>query len=667
MRKSDYRPDIDGLRAIAITSVVLYHTANWLAPSGFVGVDIFFVISGYLIGGITYVDIRRGDFSFANFYARRARRILPAVMALLSVCCVFGYFFASGPEYQEFGIETIGTLFGVSNVKFWLKNGYFAEAAPIVLLLMTWSLGVEEQFYAVFPFILKAIDRLSARRKFLILGILAALSFVGSVVITPLVPFAAFYLLPTRMWELGAGALLAILLAERSRKPDPVPFWLGQLIGIVGLVMLIASIFVLGNTPFPGYAALLPVLATVMLIYAKVSITNRMILRSRLFVGIGLISYSWYLWHWPLLSMAHIVCDYTPKPEVLLTISGIGLVLAYCSYRWVEQPFRLHPWSTKTTLWRFGLALGAFAVLQGVIIVTIGLPGRLPEPVRVADQLRRMGAGDCQISFGSTALREDERCMPKSGPAKILAVIGDSHANALGFGLADVAAKMGYRFWQVEKSACMPLLGVATADPSRPFHASQCATFVDRAVERLANEPAVDTVIIAAAWPADNDPRLEVIDTDGGSAKLDARRGMRLGLPPLIDRLEAAGKHVVLVGDVPHFEPFDPMRHAINVGIPARHFLKQLLEPDLYTNGLFPLSGLEARFDNVTDYVRNLAKEKHTGYIDIADQLCSDDGCRFEIDNIPFFVDDTHLSAFGSRLLNWDVLAQVTHVAAVAH
>ena len=655
-RTPAYRPDIDGLRAVAIVSVVSFHAASWLVPGGFAGVDVFFVISGYLICGIIDRDVGAGRFRFADFYARRARRILPALLALLLAVGVIGCVVFSARELWEFGIEAIGALFGVANVKFWLKNNYFADDSPVLPLLMTWSLGVEEQFYLFFPGLMLAIGRLTVRRRLLVLAGLTLLSFSVSVVGTARYPSASFYLLPARAWELGAGAMLAVWSADPVRAGPPSA-WIGHAVGLAGLAAIVTALFMFnGSTPFPGYAALLPVLGTVMLLYAETGMVNRHLLASPPFVAIGLLSYSWYLWHWPLLALAHDVCDTAPSGWVMLSMACSSLVLAYGSWRWIERPFRRSRALPGRTLQRFGAALAGFAALAAVLIATRGLPERLPERVRVAAQLRAIGAGDCQLTFGVTRLADGSACMPSAGPSKIIALLGDSHANALGFGLAEVAERSGHRLWQVEKSACMPLLGVTTAYDGRRGFTSECAEFLDAAISRIVGDAAIDTVIIAAAWPADDDPRLNAMDGTQVGAPMAARAAIRSGLPPLVDRLQSAGKRVVLVGDVPHFGQFDPMRHVVNVGMPIRRQLNRLLDARPYADDRVPLDRLDRRFDDVRAYVRDLARQKQTLYVDIADQMCDAAGCLYEADGVPLFVDDTHLSVLGSRRLDWRLM-----------
>lgn len=650
-----YRPDIDGLRALAVTSVVVFHAVHWLLPGGYVGVDVFFVISGFLIGGIIDREVGNGSFRFAHFYARRARRILPALFALVIATCIAGLLILSARELREMSVEAATALVGVSNFKFWLRNDYFAAAAPLVPLLMTWSLGVEEQFYLLFPGLLLLLRRRSARVRLVAIALLSAVSLLLSVRLTATAPWAAFYLLPTRAWEMGAGALLAIGLAARLPDAPNLTRRVQDGLGMLGLVLIgIALVaFDEAKTPFPGIAALLPVVGTLALLAARDGWVNRHLLSARPVVAIGLVSYSWYLWHWPMMAFAHNASDTAPSDRVMVVIAVLSLGMAYLSWRFVERPFRYAAVSSPVTLRRFGLALVVLAGAASALFVLHGVPQRLSPVARTGDILAKLGSGDCQAGFGQTALREDEACMPRQGPEPIIAVMGDSHANALGFGLAGIAAERGYRLWQVEKSACFPLLGVTTAQERLPRHSEQCATFLTRAVDRVAREPAVSVVVLAGAWPAVEDPRFNLVANGQVGAKIDAATALRVGLSAMVARLQGAGKRVILIGDVPHFGAFHPLRHAFNMAIPARRDLYRMVDPAPIDGDLLPLDRLDTRFAQSKAFVRALAARTGAGYVDIAEQLCTPAGCRHALNGVPLFVDVSHLSKLGSEQIDW--------------
>ena len=286
-----YRADIDGLRAIAVLSVVAYHVGLPPFSGGFVGVDIFFVISGYLIGGIVEREMRAGIFSFAGFYARRARRLLPALAGVLLFSYGAAALLLAPSETIDYAKSAIATIFAASNILFWKGGGYFSPAAELNPLLMTWSLGVEEQFYIFFPIVLALLLRLRGQRVFVGLAVLSAASLALSVWAVRHAPTGAFYLLPARAWELGAGILLVL-------KPPRVGPALADGLGIAGLALLLVPIFGYdAHTSFPGLTAVPPVLGTVLLIAVPQSRINRFVLSAPPLVLLGLISYSWYLWH----------------------------------------------------------------------------------------------------------------------------------------------------------------------------------------------------------------------------------------------------------------------------------------------------------------------------------------------------------------------------------
>ncbi len=305
-----YRPDIDGLRALAILSVVLYHAGiRWL-PGGFTGVDIFFVISGYLIGGHIFSEVRAGNFSYLRFYQRRARRILPAFYVVLLFTIAAALLLLSPLEARQFGRSAFAATLSVSNILFWHGAKYFDTKSEFIPLLMTWSLGIEEQFYAIVPVLMVLLARL--RRGFILPAVLAVC--VVSLLLaqhqlasqSEAAFQAAFYLLPARAWELGVG--LALAIAEQRPNRKVLPRFVCQTIGPIGLLLMLGPVFLLNaHSPFPGAAALPSVLGTATLIAVPASFVNRHLLSLPPLTFVGRVSYSWYLWHWPLLAFAHIV------------------------------------------------------------------------------------------------------------------------------------------------------------------------------------------------------------------------------------------------------------------------------------------------------------------------------------------------------------------------
>ena len=334
-----YRPDIDGLRAVAVLAVIIYHAFPKALPGGFVGVDIFFVISGYLISGILYKGHREGNFSFREFYARRIRRLFPALITVLLLCLGYGWLILLPNEYQQLGKHVAaGTLF-IQNIVFWQESGYFDTAANLKPLLHLWSLAVEEQYYIFFPPILLLVWK----RKWplvLILSILLVASMIGNLVMSVQNRASDFFLTPYRAWEFLGGSLLAWWHYDRGHEDD-IPLH-RQALSLGGIILLgLGLIFIHKNHPYPGWRALLPVAGTLLLMEGGGSSwVNRTILSNSIMVWIGLISYPLYLFHWPALSFVHIVKAGKPDNIAIWSALAVTFVLTVITYYLIERSIR---------------------------------------------------------------------------------------------------------------------------------------------------------------------------------------------------------------------------------------------------------------------------------------------------------------------------------------
>lgn len=336
-RPLSYRPDIDGLRAIAVSAVLLFHLDRSWLPGGFVGVDIFFVISGYLITGILLKDIESGGFSFLRFYRRRAARILPAQMVTIAATMVAGFFFFGAQDFASLGASSMAAAISLINMKLIFQGNYFAISEDSQPLLHYWSLAVEEQFYLVFPALLFVLSLRTNWLRWVLLG-LAVLSLIACIALTEVAQTWAFYLLPTRAWELLAGGLLVTF----RTGVRPMTERLANTLGLVGLGTILLALATLDeNASFPGAAAILPVAGTVMLLAsgANKTIVSRM-LSLRMPVAIGLISYSLYLWHWPVFSMVDYALFASSEGLRLVIKMALTLALSITGYFLIEKPFR---------------------------------------------------------------------------------------------------------------------------------------------------------------------------------------------------------------------------------------------------------------------------------------------------------------------------------------
>ena len=335
-----YRRDIDGLRAFAVLPVIFFHAGFPLFSGGFVGVDIFFVISGYLITGILLSELERGTFSIVSFYERRARRILPALFFVIAVSAILAWCWLLPGDMRDFSDSVFAVALFFSNILFWRRTDYFATSSELAPLLHTWSLAVEEQFYVFFPVLLILAWRFARPHMLTLIILLSAASIIIAQWGVANEPGAAFYLLPTRGWELALGAAIATWC---HKKPVPTlgPV-LNQALSLLGLILIVGSIFLYDeNTPSPVLAMLAPTVGTgLIILYARPATWVARLLGLQPLVTVGLLSYSAYLWHQPLFAFARHRSLHAPDDRLYLALSALSIGLAWLSWRWVERPFR---------------------------------------------------------------------------------------------------------------------------------------------------------------------------------------------------------------------------------------------------------------------------------------------------------------------------------------
>ncbi|MFZ6693379.1 acyltransferase family protein [Undibacterium sp. SXout20W] len=336
-----YRPDIDGLRAFAVLSVVLYHAFPTFFQGGFVGVDVFFVISGFLISSIIFGNLEQGTLSFRDFYTRRILRIFPALILILFISLVFGWYVLLADEFKQLGKHALSGVGFISNFTLWRESGYFDRDSELKPLLHLWSLGVEEQFYIVWPLLMWFVSR----KKFSVASVIVLLfiaSFVLNVFETNVNVVAAFYSPITRFWELSAGSLLAYASLQPHVRNRNLTDFQSKLVSFCGVGILVFSIFCINKeNGFPGWWAALPVLASAILIFAgSRSPSQRLLFSNRIAIFIGAISFPLYLWHWPIFSFLRILCGDTPSVSFRLYGILISIALAWLTYKFIEVPFR---------------------------------------------------------------------------------------------------------------------------------------------------------------------------------------------------------------------------------------------------------------------------------------------------------------------------------------
>lgn len=516
-----YRPDVDGLRAISIALVLIFHIFPEYIPGGFVGVDVFFVISGYLITGLLLKDYEQGQFSILKFYGRRVRRIFPALLVVMLVAMFIGARVLLPDEQAALGLQ-IGAGAGFfANILFWFQSGYFDTEAALKPMLHLWSLGVEEQFYLFWPLLLGLLLRWRSR-LLMVVAVLAIVSFVTSIYLVEAHPVAAFYSPFGRFWELMLGALVAIGKLGDEGSSDArgfSPVWDG--VSLAGVCAIVATAFLISPaSKFPGWLAVAPVLGATMIIAAgRRSALNRHLLGSQFFVFIGLISYPLYLWHWPLISFAHIVSGGMPSFSVRLNVLFVSLLCAWLTCRYLEAPIRRSS-SYRGQLVLFGLvmavgAFGAFGYGRTGTLDRMGAPRAVektaqapadakpaavaqvaapdPESMRLGEGLWENTVDNCGIAKEDQEIVKDCRIDKREKPTAV--VWGDSKAGALYPGLVRESVA-GKRWMDLGRSGCAPMNGVQRVTSYTGDNPDEWARANKIIMSRIESDPDIKHVLI---------------------------------------------------------------------------------------------------------------------------------------------------------------------------
>jgi peptidoglycan/LPS O-acetylase OafA/YrhL len=641
-----HRDDIDGLRAVAVLSVVLYHAGVTALPGGYLGVDVFFVISGFLITAILRRELVAGRFSLVGFYERRARRILPALFVVLAAVFVAGWFLLGPRPYKDLARSAVATTMFISNIWFRRELNYFTPAADLYPLLHTWSLAVEEQFYIVFPLLLYAMRRWSdGLRVGAVLAVCAA-SFALSVSNVVYEAEARFFLSPPRAWELGLGALLALARLPAGTHAAR------ELIAGLGLLGIFGSVALLGaDTATTGLTALPACLGTAALIWAGTAQPTRVAawLAWRPVVFVGLISYSLYLWHWPVLVFLrvwHASVDLPTAPAAAGVL--LAVLLATLSWAFVERPFRRPLPQGFSRPLIFGGSLAA-ALVALVISYSVwrsgGVTDRFAAPVLAAYAVQDEWDPVLMQCFG----RRPDRGLcyfgavppgPGEGPADFL-LWGDSHAIAMTTGVAAAAASAGYTGMVAGKGGCPPLLGLDRADMG-PRH--DCSGFNGAVFDFLRSRTDLPLVILAARWafnaegtawsgPGERFARLSRPGESPPPHELNFEL-FRTGLGDTVAAIRATGRRVVLLGDMPEIGWNVPGALALNmhrgVPIPALPQLDEIhLRQGRAEDELAAMSGPGIQL------------------LSLAQRLCNP-VCRVAENGVSLYRDDHHISNAGA-------------------
>ncbi len=674
-----YRPDVDGLRALAIIPVVLFHAFPTMLRGGFVGVDIFFVISGFLISSIIFRGLQRESFSFPGFYANRIKRIFPALLLVLSACAVFGWFSLLPDEYAQLGKHIVGGAGYLENFVLRREAGYFNTATSLKPLMHLWSLGIEEQFYLTYPLLLWAAWRLRGNLLAIIV-LLVLISFSLNVWQVRSDAASSFFLPETRFWELWTGGALAYIDIFKPEVPRRfttswawlestlsnrgltsagavvVPNAVPNILSIIGLVLIGLSLLLVREYSFPGYWALLPVGGAALLILAGPSAwINRRILSNRIAVFVGLISYPLYLWHWPILSFGRIIRgDELPRSARIAAV-GLSFLLAWATWRFVESPIRF-----GRRIWIKTAALAAISlVIAGVgykIHDRDGFAGRLknlaldfdwahPDPSSTAECRKRVDAekmGYCRISGG--------------GPPTVL-LVGDSHAGALYHGLAPAYAQRSQTVMNLGEPGCVPFYD--TESYTRGMRQERdCRPIVNRMLHFATSTPSVRTIILSVRGPmnmfgrefgADTTGPPEVISWDGAPKNSSQADIFAAAFRNTVLRLSASGKDVVLFIDWPELG-FDP-RSCLPRPVPLFSHVRPLCG--------VPRPQVDARNRAYREVI--FAMKREFGQLKVFDPLpylCDATACYAMRAGHLLYRDGNHLSAAGSTYLGGKFVAE---------
>jgi peptidoglycan/LPS O-acetylase OafA/YrhL len=648
-----YRPDIDGLRALAVSAVIAYHFGIGEVSGGFLGVDVFFVISGYLISSIILREMQQGVFSFKQFYLRRVRRIFPALFSMMLVTWPLAYRWLLPEQFEEFSNSLIYVSLFVSNLFFAGKTGYFDTAIETKPLIHTWSLAVEEQYYLLFPVVLLLLARRS-QSVLVYLSLIAIVFSFGLAVWQPLGKTFAFFSVLTRIWEFFFG-FLASLIVLRGKSTQSV--WLAY----VGL-MLIVLAFVLADESFihPGWITLAPVVGCWLLIInpAVGSLVYRLLCCKPVRL-IGLMSYSLYLWHQPLLVFyRYQQTGDTPYWHLLLLLTVL-LFIAWLSWRYIESPFRDRRRVSDGHLTRLAIAISLAVLGVGYSgQAADGFPNRFDMPEKLRGQFeQKKSAQNCQPIAGS----EFKLCSLGASPEQAkatMAVFGDSHALALIPVFEQLGKQNQIQFIHIAESACPPLQGVyvRNAHTGTDF----CRRLAEKQWETLKQYPKIKQVIWAAKWASYTDGNYQggQLNWLGTTAKVESdvnttRQIFSDALRQTAERYQTEGLNLAVVVQVP--------QQLLDVKQVYYRVFDQLADPQVQSDRLRRYAVPKVRHEQLQAYNRSVLNQLAAAgllqVINLDSQFCDDEVCRLGDLNQTWYRDADHLSVVGALGL----AEQLTH------
>ncbi len=636
-----YRKDIDGLRAIAILSVVGYHAFPEKFYGGYIGVDIFFAISGFLISSIIFENLENDSFSFIEFYKRRIKRIFPALLLVMIASFVFGWFVLLPAEYMQLGKHIFGGAGFVSNLLFWNESGYFDNLADTKPLLHLWSLGIEEQFYIVWPLLLWIAARRKANLLVITISTIVA-SFAFNIYSASNNVIADFYSPLTRFWELLFGALAAWLSLNNNRA-DYFSLQQKNIASVVGFGLIVFGVALLKNSIiFPGWWALVPSFGALLIVLSgQNAVINRLVLSNKILVWFGLISYPLYLWHWPLISFARIVENRAPDTYILFRLVLVAVLLAWLTYKFIEKPIRSNLKNNFTV---------PFLLVAMVMVGLLGLSTNLfwngleSRPfARSINPNYLMALGDWAYPRGliERKLNGVKVFSNSNGPVEVL-FIGDSHIEQFGPRIVYLTQKNNIRNIAFLTMAGLPIPNICSNG------SNQCGVMTKNIETILEGNSDIKTIVIGSAFNgrfiADlNTDKGEYFIKDGHKEYFYHGNGGEMAIEELGHFLKklSLGHKVFLLLDNPEDAGFDPKNMISPNGSSNRLYFMTNNQHKTVVTKQIPLP-VEQKLLN--DRLMKVASQVGVETINQLPTICPGDMCiRLSEEDVPVYLDGSHL------------------------
>jgi len=653
-----YRSEIDGLRALAVLPVIFFHAGFASFSGGYVGVDVFFVISGYLITSIILNEKQNNNFTLLNFYERRARRILPALFLVMLATIPLGWILMLPDQFVDFGKSLYATSLFSSNILFWLQSGYFDGPAELKPLLHTWSLAVEEQYYLFFPVFVILIWNLGKNWMVVLISVIGVLSLITAQVASHESPSANFYLLPTRIWELVLGVLAAFYLLNRPPNFRIFGKVSSDILSILGLGMIFLSVFSFNEfTPFPSFYSLLPTVGTLLIIlFATKSTKVGKVLSLSPVVGVGLISYSLYLWHQPLFAFARIRNFGDLSNGVSFFLIVLSFILAFLSWKYLEKSFRnRNGFFTRKKIYMFSLLGIIFFSSVGLLIsLNEGYKSRFNIPEDIYDSFSKPSIADC-FDLDNIHLRENWGCKLGKNKERIdYLLFGDSHSLSFKEVFHEAGELEGKQIFFTGASGCPPMINLT---PVREDQAIKNCKELNARVQNFVIKQGIKNIFLVARWSYYTDGgydsnNMQYLKSEGlkGLDKDTSRLVFERSLVDTLKFYKSNGIKVHLITQVPS--------QKVNAKDAYFHAYRDQDTPDSLDKKLYQFSVSRESHEELQLYTKSLFKENssHMTIYNFDDIFCKE-RCLIGNSKGSFYYDDHHLSSNGVSLIKENIVS----------